>query len=72
MELDGDIKEFLIYTQKSAEHLLKTLNDILDLSKAETNKIKTIEKPYNLITPMQSSSFYNRGLTDWEKSCTRL
>lgn len=54
MELDGDIKEFLIYTQKSAKHLLKNLNDILDLSKAETNKIKIIEKPYNLITLMKS------------------
>ncbi len=54
MEVDGEIKEFLTYIQKSAEHLLKTLNDILDLSKAEASKIKLIEKPYNLVTLMKS------------------
>lgn len=54
MDVDGDLKEFLTYIQKSAEHLLKTLNDILDLSKAEASKIKIIEKPYNLIALMKS------------------
>jgi PAS domain S-box-containing protein len=53
-EVDEEIKEFLTYIQKSAEHLLKTLNDILDLSKAEASKIKLIEKPYNLVTLMKS------------------
>lgn len=54
MDIDGDLKEFLTYIQKSAEHLLKVLNDILDLSKAEASKIKIIEKPYNLIALMKS------------------
>ncbi|MGB9664356.1 MAG: PAS domain-containing hybrid sensor histidine kinase/response regulator [Ignavibacteria bacterium] len=54
MDVDGDLKEFLTYIQKSAEHLLKVLNDILDLSKAEASKIKIIEKPYNLIALMKS------------------
>lgn len=54
MDVDGELKEFLTYIQKSAEHLLKVLNDILDLSKAEASKIKIIEKPYNLIALMKS------------------
>lgn len=54
MDIDGELKEFLTYIQKSAEHLLKVLNDILDLSKAEASKIKIIEKPYNLIALMKS------------------
>lgn len=54
LDVDGELKEFLIYIQKSAEHLLKVLNDILDLSKAEASKIKIIEKPYNLIALMKS------------------
>ncbi|MBM4175792.1 MAG: PAS domain S-box protein [Ignavibacteria bacterium] len=54
LEVDAEVKEFLIYIQKSAEHLLKTLNDILDLSKAEASKIKLIEKPYNIVTLMKS------------------
>ena len=40
MDIKEEFKEFLVYIQKSAEHLLKTLNDILDLSKAEASKIK--------------------------------
>lgn len=54
MDVDGELREFLTYIQKSAEHLLKVLNDILDLSKAEASKIKIIEKPYNLIALMKS------------------
>lgn len=54
MDVEDEVKEFLIYIQKSAEHLLKTLNDILDLSKAEASKIKIIGKPYNLIALMKS------------------
>lgn len=54
MDVEGELKEFLTYIQKSAEHLLKVLNDILDLSKAEASKIKIIEKPYNLIALMKS------------------
>ncbi len=54
MDVDDVLKEFLSYIQKSAEHLLKVLNDILDLSKAEASKIKIIEKPYNLIALMKS------------------
>lgn len=54
MDIDGYVREFLTYIQKSAEHLLKVLNDILDLSKAEASKIKIIEKPYNLIALMKS------------------
>lgn len=50
----GEVREFLTYINKSAEHLLKTLNDILDLSKAEAGKLKLSEKPYNLIALMKS------------------
>ncbi|MCX8010492.1 MAG: PAS domain-containing sensor histidine kinase, partial [Ignavibacteria bacterium] len=53
-DLQGESREFLTYIQKSAEHLLKTLNDILDLSKAEASKIKLIEKPYNLVALIKS------------------
>ena len=46
--LDDEQKEYLEIIRSSSEHLLKIINDILNLSKIEAGKVSFEKKPFNL------------------------
>ncbi len=48
-------RDYLETIQRSAEHLLGILNDVLDLSKIEAGKFSLDHKPYNLLRVVEES-----------------
>lgn len=52
--LDNEQEEFLEVIEKSSENLLAVINDILDLSKIESNKIDIEDVPFSPIEEFES------------------
>ena len=53
-------RERLTVIQRSGDHLLTLLNDILDISKFDTNQLLTINAPFNLRAVMQALTTVTR------------
>ncbi|MEO6053305.1 MAG: PAS domain S-box protein [Chthoniobacterales bacterium] len=51
--LEEDVRDLVDMIQKSAEHLMKVINDILDYSKIEANKMELEIVPFHLIEVIQ-------------------
>ena len=54
-ELDGEQKEFVSIIEKSSENLLEIINNILDLSKIESNKVEIENIVFNPIEEFESA-----------------
>ncbi|MDR0467416.1 MAG: nitrate- and nitrite sensing domain-containing protein [Campylobacteraceae bacterium] len=82
-DLDGEKLEFLEVIEKSSENLLDIINNVLDLSKIESNKVEIDEIPFLPIPEfenaievygpkateknIQLTSYIHPGLTDYLK-----
>lgn len=53
--LDGEKLEFLEVIEKSSENLLDIINNVLDLSKIESNKVDIVEIPFLPIQEFENS-----------------
>ena len=57
MKLDPELESNINTIFKSSEHLLRLVNDILDISQVETNNLKIIPKPENLKSIIENVNF---------------
>ena len=60
-------EKYLDYIQKSGDHLLEMVNDILDLSKIEAGKIKVEKKPFNINLMLSRSPSTIKAIADKKK-----
>jgi len=59
--------EFIENIKKSGEHLLRIINDIIDISKIEAGKIKIEKTPIDLSKMLASTPFTIKSLVDQKK-----
>lgn len=56
-ETDADKKNFLHAIKTSSEHLLSTVNDVLDFSKLDAGKLKLDKQPFYISSAIQEVAF---------------
>lgn len=57
METDAEKKNFLHAIKTSSEHLLSTVNDVLDFSKLDAGKLKLEQQPFLIKAAIEEVSF---------------
>ncbi|WP_037351651.1 sensor histidine kinase, partial [Sediminibacterium salmoneum] len=57
IEIDAEKKNFLHAIKTSSEHLLSTVNDVLDFSKLDAGKLKLEKQPFYIKSAIEEVSF---------------